>query len=429
MLNQGLVSYIYTNLQKGYDLTTLRNFLYSKGYSIQDIDDSIRHIQTYYPDIFHPNAPQTVPSHQTTVHHKVSLTHGTLFIIVFLLVLLPGGIYFGFKILDGSPSKLLDIKTEPLTPEVKAGEDLMFTISLISFGSDKRFDTTITLQIVDSSGDIINEKQVVKAVETQSSEVYSLRVPSDTREGRYRLISTLRYKGIEEETSFLFSVSASTVVHKPSCFDGIKNGDETGIDCGGSCKPCASETKQPSCSDGIRNQGETKIDCGGPCPPCKVSCENCIPISPCTDAACINSECVYKPITPCCGNFYCEPTESHETCPADCAKPVTRPPQTSVEIKRAARDLASSDVEAAARLCDSIKEEKTKDECFRDVSQESKESNLCSYIQDPAIKDSCYMNAVMLEDYSVCDKILDRHLQSTCNQLKQIAGMTRPDTI
>ncbi|MBN2014313.1 MAG: hypothetical protein JW778_03955 [Candidatus Altiarchaeota archaeon] len=55
----------------------------------------------------------------------------------------------------------------------------------------------------------------------------------------------------------------------PSCFDGILNchdGDcETGIDCGGPCKPC------PSCSDGIQNQGEEGVDCGGPCEPCKTT--------------------------------------------------------------------------------------------------------------------------------------------------------------
>ena len=49
-----------------------------------------------------------------------------------------------------------------------------------------------------------------------------------------------------------------------SCFDGIQNGDETGVDCGGSCAPCA------TCDDGIQNGGETGVDCGGPnCAPCQ----------------------------------------------------------------------------------------------------------------------------------------------------------------
>ncbi len=50
----------------------------------------------------------------------------------------------------------------------------------------------------------------------------------------------------------------------PTCTDGVQNGDETGVDCGGSaCPPCA------TCTDGIQNGDETGVDCGGSvCPPC-----------------------------------------------------------------------------------------------------------------------------------------------------------------
>ncbi len=50
-----------------------------------------------------------------------------------------------------------------------------------------------------------------------------------------------------------------------TCDDGIQNGDETGIDCGGSCGAC---TPTSSCADGIRNGNETGVDCGGDCPEC-----------------------------------------------------------------------------------------------------------------------------------------------------------------
>ena len=48
------------------------------------------------------------------------------------------------------------------------------------------------------------------------------------------------------------------------CSDGVQNGDETGVDCGGtSCSPCY------SCNDGILNGFELGVDCGGPdCPTC-----------------------------------------------------------------------------------------------------------------------------------------------------------------
>ena len=50
----------------------------------------------------------------------------------------------------------------------------------------------------------------------------------------------------------------------PTCTDGIQNGDETGVDCGGSSCPAC-----PTCNDGIQNGNETDVDCGGPdCPAC-----------------------------------------------------------------------------------------------------------------------------------------------------------------
>jgi hypothetical protein len=49
-----------------------------------------------------------------------------------------------------------------------------------------------------------------------------------------------------------------------TCDDGIQNGTETGVDCGGSCTACA------TCDDGIQNGTETGVDCGGPdCSPCE----------------------------------------------------------------------------------------------------------------------------------------------------------------
>ena len=50
----------------------------------------------------------------------------------------------------------------------------------------------------------------------------------------------------------------------PTCTDGVMNGNETGVDCGGpDCPAC------PTCTDGVQNGNETDVDCGGPdCPAC-----------------------------------------------------------------------------------------------------------------------------------------------------------------
>ena len=61
-------------------------------------------------------------------------------------------------------------------------------------------------------------------------------------------------------------------VPAPTCFDARKNGNELGIDCGGSCSACAAVA--PTCSDGVQNQDETGVDCGGVCPACSIDADN-----------------------------------------------------------------------------------------------------------------------------------------------------------
>lgn len=81
----------------------------------------------------------------------------------------------------------------------------------------------------------------------------------------------------------------------PSCSDEMLNGDETDVDCGGSCPGCSlgqmcvidtdcfsrlctdgicTERKVPSgCDDGMQNGDETGVDCGGACIACGVVCD------------------------------------------------------------------------------------------------------------------------------------------------------------
>lgn len=90
-----------------------------------------------------------------------------------------------------------------------------------------------------------------------------------------------------------------------SCTDGLLNGDETMVDCGGSCAACPEQCGahcwdhwlgdgvcdklcnvegcsndkgdcDTTCQDGLRNGDEILIDCGGSCGPCPTPCnENC----------------------------------------------------------------------------------------------------------------------------------------------------------
>ena len=78
----------------------------------------------------------------------------------------------------------------------------------------------------------------------------------------------------------------------PTCTDGVQNGNETGVDCGGpDCAPCV---VPPTCDDGIQNGDETGVDCGGPdCAPCVVppTCDDGIQNGDETGVDCGGSSC------------------------------------------------------------------------------------------------------------------------------------------
>ncbi|PIN68549.1 hypothetical protein COV93_09035 [Candidatus Woesearchaeota archaeon CG11_big_fil_rev_8_21_14_0_20_43_8] len=120
----------------------------------------------------------------------------------------------------------------------------------------------------------------------------------------------------------------------PSCDDGIKNGDETGIDCGGSCfancgpgSGCYQDSDcsigmvcdvltglctktSDTCKNGIPDSNEAGIDCGGVCTTKCSSGSTCSKDSDCTSGTCNNGYCVIdnscSKDTDCLESFICE---------------------------------------------------------------------------------------------------------------------------
>ena len=100
------------------------------------------------------------------------------------------------------------------------------------------------------------------------------------------------------------------VVPDPTCTDGVKNGGESDVDCGGAvCDRCADdkgcsnggdcESKvctggtciAPSCTDSVENGGETDQDCGGgSCPGCGVD-KGCVVDGDCAGGSCVGGVC------------------------------------------------------------------------------------------------------------------------------------------
>jgi hypothetical protein len=98
----------------------------------------------------------------------------------------------------------------------------------------------------------------------------------------------------------------------PQCKDDLRNGDETGVDCGSDAcgKPCSAGQgcktnvdcdggaclnricQAESCDDELKNGAETDVDCGGDygCPRCTTD-ETCLELSDCDGGACVSGSC------------------------------------------------------------------------------------------------------------------------------------------
>ncbi len=95
-----------------------------------------------------------------------------------------------------------------------------------------------------------------------------------------------------------------------TCSDGVMNGDESDVDCGGQCPvPCDSgklcggasdcasgvcvggTCVQASCGDGVMNSDESDVDCGGACAPCAIG-RLCGNADDCASMACDGVVCV-----------------------------------------------------------------------------------------------------------------------------------------
>ncbi|MCC6556406.1 MAG: DUF4215 domain-containing protein [Polyangiaceae bacterium] len=147
-------------------------------------------------------------------------------------------------------------------------------------------------------------------------------------------------------------ICASDTCVAPTCGDGVQNGQETDLDCGGpACVKCADllacgfgtdclsgichngHCKVPACNDHVANGQETDVDCGGPaCPDCAtgegcavdeyclgVLCSGTVGLPTCTDLVKNGSETDVD-----CGGGACAPCGTNKLCalPSDCASGV-----------------------------------------------------------------------------------------------------------
>ncbi|MEL7376125.1 MAG: hypothetical protein AAFN65_04130, partial [Bacteroidota bacterium] len=126
--------------------------------------------------------------------------------------------------------------------------------------SDDSYTITVSATVSNGSGAydvLVNGGQVAANIPSGNSTSFSLPADGSSANISFRDASDNSCTSGNINTGALTSCS-------PTCSDGIQNGSETDVDCGGpDCAAC------PTCDDGIQNGDETDVDCGGPdCPAC-----------------------------------------------------------------------------------------------------------------------------------------------------------------
>ncbi len=401
MVRQKVVNYIRGLLQKGYDISTIKNTMLKYGYSNEEIDEAVN-------SIYNP-----------TIRHEVHLSKTTVLVIIFVVASAIGITLFFYLNSAKTSAQLLDLKLEPVKTEVQPGDNVVFIKEMSNLGSSKRYDAVVTEEIIDSATfKVVSQNTETIAIETSSSTQTRLKIPNDAKPGDYLLRVTAEYSG--QKAFAKLPIKILPPANKESCSDGIRNQNEENIDCGGVCNPCEKETPKLDCND--NNQ--------------------------CTKDIVENGKCVNSPITPCCGNNICEDGEQNN-CDADCKKEINVPaPETIDEIK----ELAKSYPEKALTQCNNIEVPNLKDTCIGNIGEVQKNKNycvkianadiknqcystvakltndnsLCQEITNDGLKDACYMTFVLdNHDYSVCGKIVNQAQRQSCEYLRQLYNINQ----
>lgn len=365
MSKKKVVSYVREQLQKGFDLKTIKNHLIGYGYKDYEVDDAIN-------EIYRPNE----------VKHIIHFSPATLITIVSIflgLIIISGVVFFFFS--SNEPQQLLDLNLEPVKSTVQAGEDIVFIADILNLGSKNRYDIFLKHELISSkSNKVVTFKEQTRGIETTGSNRVNLKVPDDAESGNYILRSIATFNGNRAVATLQVKVEGEEKSEKPE--------EEIPIE----------ETKTEETPEDEKPKVIVPI------------------IKPIKDSA-LEGLTSYEALEKIKGIAETDVEKAASLCQ-------TLTLQTSKDLcLNNIGEIAEDE-----RYCTLIIDERTKDICFSNVARILEKSIICESISKESRKDSCYMNFVVdFQDYTVCDKVNNQYLRQSCNSLKQLSELNETD--
>jgi len=238
-----LVTYLVDQLKAGYDENTLRNQLIAQGYHSFDIDPAMdaaknqvfglsnyvksymskgysgQQIQDFLNDLGYNQIDIDHAFRQAGVRRQGIHIHVSplAIFVIGMLVIIAGGVYFGIGFLKIDPAvkstpKQLDVSITVVTSSVEPGQDLMYKVSLTNFGTFRGYDVTLIYELKDSYGELLDQIQETKYIESTLSFIKEMSIPDDMEPGRYSVVVTANYDNYSSVAKKLFSVVSSLEV-------------------------------------------------------------------------------------------------------------------------------------------------------------------------------------------------------------------------
>lgn len=361
MVQQSLVEYIQKLLQMGYDAGTIRTTLLNAGYSPFDVDTALRVA----------GAPGA---------RKIGTN--ALVIAFIALLVLSGAVLLMLKALQ-KPSVQLSFAVDLFSTQVEPGKDLVVNANIVN-PSGVKTSGLIDYEVYGPKGTVAHRTESF-SVATQASIPTSIKIPVDSPQGTYSLNVRMSY-------------SNKPIVALMRGFEVVSKVESA----------VPGEVLAPKKEERAK---ELQLTCPG----------GCDDLNFCTVDKCVQGECVYTPITPCCGNKECEAGESPSACVLDCSE---RPISVD-DVRKKASEAAAADVGRASEICATLVQRNYVDGCLIDVAEASKSKEPCVSIVDSEKRDACLIPFAYQGDYSVCSDISNKYMKNSCLSLAGISALPK----
>lgn len=361
MVQQSLVEYIQKLLQMGYDAGTIRTTLLNAGYSPFDVDTALRVA----------GAPR-----ERKIGTKV------LVIAFMALLVFSGAVLLMLKALQKPPVQL-SFAVDLFSTQVEPGKDLVVNANIVN-PSGVKTSGLIDYEVYGPNGTVAHRTESF-SVATQASIPTSIKIPAGSPQGTYSLNVKLSYlsrppvalmRGFEVVSKVESAVPGEVLAPK---------------------KEAQAKELQLTCPGG------------------------CDDLNFCTVDKCVQGECVYTPITPCCGNHACESGESPSACALDCSE---RPISVD-DVRKKAAEAAVADIGRASEICATLVQRGYVDGCLIDVAEAANSKAPCASIVDSEQRDACLIPFAYQGDYSVCADISNKYMKNSCMSLAGISALPK----